>query len=247
MVSWWIGCRFGANSQKLAMIVILHQIISSSIWYNALFKFYYEVVQSFPPIEQNYSKVIESLKPWFGKDDLLVEVYVRELLKIVLQNSISNKIQISLQTLYDKLESYLPNLETLGVTSHKCACILCPMVEPCMPEEMLRAWQRSSFRTGDLPQDRLKNIMKFMLIEVDNEQRICLALSGFGIKRVKTFSSSKEKPVKNTFCTNKVKSNRRLQLLALCLLVVSMTNNLLVYFVVNHIEVQIVSLLKGCC
>lgn len=74
-----------------------------------------------------------------------------------------------------------------------------------MPEEMLRAWQRSSFRTGDLPQDRLKNIMKFMLLEVDNEQRICLALSGFGVKRVKTFSSSKEKPVKTFFAPTRSK------------------------------------------
>lgn len=123
----------------------------------------------------------------------------------MLQNSISNKSQISLQTLYNKLEYYLRNLETLSVTLDKCACILYPMVESCMPEEMLRAWQRSSFRTGDLPQDRLKNIMKFMLLEVDSEQRICLALSGFGLMRAKTFSSSKEKPVKNTFCTNKVK------------------------------------------
>lgn len=88
-----------------------------------------------------------------------------------------------MQTLYDKLESYLRNIETLGVTSDKCACILYPMVESCMPEEMLRAWQRSSFRTGDLPQDRLKNIIKFMLLEVDSEQRICLSLSGFVVKR----------------------------------------------------------------
>lgn len=39
----------------------------------------YEVVQRFPSIEQNFSnKVVESLKSRFGKDDLLVEVYVIE-------------------------------------------------------------------------------------------------------------------------------------------------------------------------
>ncbi|GIX74698.1 DUF1758 domain-containing protein [Caerostris extrusa] len=40
-----------------------------------------EVVESFPPNGANYSKTLESLKSRFGKDDLLVEVYVRELIK----------------------------------------------------------------------------------------------------------------------------------------------------------------------
>lgn len=141
----------------------------------------YEVVQSFPPIGPNYSKVTESLKSRFGKDDLLVEVYVRELLKIVLTNSLGSKNQMSLQALYDKLESYLRNLETHGVTTDKCASLLYPMVESCMPEDLLRAWQRSSHRTGESPQDRLNNLMAFMLSEVESEQRIGLAMSGFGV------------------------------------------------------------------
>ncbi|XP_024872411.1 uncharacterized protein LOC112454980 [Temnothorax curvispinosus] len=45
-----------------------------------------ELVASFPPIEENYDGAIASLKNRFGRDEVLVEVYVRELLKLVMQN-----------------------------------------------------------------------------------------------------------------------------------------------------------------
>jgi hypothetical protein len=37
-----------------------------------------EVVESFPPIGSNYSKAMECLKARFGREELLVEFYVRE-------------------------------------------------------------------------------------------------------------------------------------------------------------------------
>ncbi|XP_055928751.1 uncharacterized protein LOC129959881 [Argiope bruennichi] len=46
-----------------------------------------EVVKSFPLTGANYSKVIESLKSRFGRSDLLIEFYVRELLKLVIENT----------------------------------------------------------------------------------------------------------------------------------------------------------------
>ncbi|XP_071035173.1 uncharacterized protein [Parasteatoda tepidariorum] len=83
-----------------------------------------EVVESFPPTAANYTKAVDSLKARFGKDDLLVEVYVRELLKLIV--SVEKHERISMTSLYDKLESYLRALETLGVTTEKCASILFP-------------------------------------------------------------------------------------------------------------------------
>lgn len=35
----------------------------------------YELVKSYPPMAENYDKVIKSLKSRFGKDELLIEVY----------------------------------------------------------------------------------------------------------------------------------------------------------------------------
>ncbi|CAG9819716.1 unnamed protein product [Phaedon cochleariae] len=74
----------------------------------------YQLVKSYPPIAENYPNVIDSLKSRFGKDELLVEFYVPELLKLVLNNS---NTKVSLSTLFDKVESQLRALETLGVTS----------------------------------------------------------------------------------------------------------------------------------
>lgn len=104
----------------------------------------WELVSSFPPTAENYAKVIESLKNRFGRDELLVEVYVRELLKLVLQNALKPNEKIQLSTLYDKVESHLRSLETLGVTKDMCGAMLYPLVESSLPEEVLRAWQRSS-------------------------------------------------------------------------------------------------------
>ncbi|KAF2889058.1 hypothetical protein ILUMI_17115 [Ignelater luminosus] len=86
-----------------------------------------DLVNSFPPTNQNYDKVINSLKNRFGKDELLVEVYASKLSKI-----------------YDKLEVQLRALESLGVTKDKCAAMLYSLVESSLPEELIRTWQRQA-------------------------------------------------------------------------------------------------------
>ncbi|XP_011873724.1 PREDICTED: uncharacterized protein LOC105565276 [Vollenhovia emeryi] len=47
-----------------------------------------ELVKSFPSTGANYNKAITSLKNRFGRDDIVVEFYVRELLGLVLQNAV---------------------------------------------------------------------------------------------------------------------------------------------------------------
>lgn len=141
-----------------------------------------EVVDSFPPTGANYAKVIESLKARYGRDDLLVEVYVRELLKLIIVAH--TKENFSLTSLYDKLESYLRALETLGVTTDKCASILYPMVESCFPAEFLKAWNRSNIvSTSSDAKERLDNLMQFLKCEVEGDERINLAVAGFGLAK----------------------------------------------------------------
>ncbi|KAF2902792.1 hypothetical protein ILUMI_03394 [Ignelater luminosus] len=74
-----------------------------------------QVVESFPAMQENYENIIDSLKPTFGRQDLQIEVYVRELLKLILDNAISSG-KIDTSTLYDKIECQVRTLETLGVT-----------------------------------------------------------------------------------------------------------------------------------
>ncbi|KAJ8952734.1 hypothetical protein NQ317_017003 [Molorchus minor] len=96
----------------------------------------------------------------------------------------SNKCNLS--SLYDKLESQLRALETLNVSSDKCSAMLYPLVESCLPEEILRAWQRNTcFNLGSSLKDRLEKLMEFLKKEVESEERIALAASGFGWQRQK--------------------------------------------------------------
>jgi hypothetical protein len=81
---------------------------------------------------------VASLKARFGREELLVEVYVREVLKMII-SAHQAKESISLSSLYDKLESHLRALETLGVTTNTCSAVLFPLVESCFPEEFLTA------------------------------------------------------------------------------------------------------------
>lgn len=82
-------------------------------------------------------------------------------------------------------------LESLGVTTDKCNAMLYPLVESTMPEELLRAWQRHLVRPigqqnmeeeARRNEDRLSQLMKFLQAEVENEERITIAVSGFDMK-----------------------------------------------------------------
>ena len=50
-----------------------------------------QVVESFPATAENYRDIIECMQSRFGREDLQIEVYVRELLRLVLNNAITPK------------------------------------------------------------------------------------------------------------------------------------------------------------
>lgn len=152
-----------------------------------------EVVNSYPPTADNYDKAVLALKNHFGKDQLIVEVYVRELLRLVLNNPSDGKTTLS--SLYDQLETQLRALESLGVNSEMYAALLYPLVESASPEELLRAWQRH--------QSTLKVTTTKERLEKQTEERIALAVHGFWLgkssekpkeKRTKPKSDSKGLP-----------------------------------------------------
>ncbi|XP_015438745.1 PREDICTED: uncharacterized protein LOC107193756 [Dufourea novaeangliae] len=109
------------------------------------------------------------------------------LLGHVLQNAVKGNKRPSLASLYDKLESYIRALETLGVATDKCAAMLYPLVESSLPEEVLRAWQRNGQREAananeeGETKDRLTRMLTFLQCEVENEERIDMALQSFQI------------------------------------------------------------------
>ncbi|XP_031334021.1 uncharacterized protein LOC116164034 [Photinus pyralis] len=116
----------------------------------------------------NLYNIQDSLKSRYGREDLLIEVYVRELLKLIIQNATSTR-EIDLVSLYDKLETQLRALETLGVTTEKAANASIANLSDAIQREEIK------------PARRLANLMAFLKREVEGEERIALAAEGFGI------------------------------------------------------------------
>ncbi|GFU99653.1 putative RNA-directed DNA polymerase from transposon X-element [Trichonephila clavipes] len=144
------------------------------------------LVSSFPPTKNNYLKAITQLKERFGRDELLVQIYVRDLLSIVMKNA-AGRIKVDLSELCDLLESKLMALESLGRTKEKFAEFLEPLVESCLPENVLRAWERSRSVEDSSPQDSARSLDKllcFLRNEVQSEEMIKLARTGLGASRV---------------------------------------------------------------
>ncbi|XP_055941714.1 uncharacterized protein LOC129971763 [Argiope bruennichi] len=110
-----------------------------------------DLVESFPPSGANYNKAIQQLKSCFAKDELLIQIYVRELLNLVLMQA-KNGENFTLRALYHRLENQLRTLQTLRVTSEKYEAMLYPLVESALPEDLIKAlkenmWCYSSYLT----------------------------------------------------------------------------------------------------
>ncbi|GBN81174.1 hypothetical protein AVEN_236402-1 [Araneus ventricosus] len=60
-----------------------------------------------------------------------------------MKNTVTGKSSPDLSTLCDLLETKLRALESLGRTKEKFADFLEPLVECCLPESVLRAWERN--------------------------------------------------------------------------------------------------------
>lgn len=134
-----------------------------------------EVVDGFPPIDAIYAKAIESLKVHFSREDRLVEIYVRELLKIIISMQSTEKFPLII--LYNKHESYLRALETLEIATDTCSSILCLMVESCFIAEFLKAMNTTHTASASSnAKESLNNFMKFPTSEVEGDGRFNLSV-----------------------------------------------------------------------
>lgn len=131
---------------------------------------------------------VEALKNTYGRDGMLIKIYVRDLIQRMVQKAILKKVD--LVELVPQLTSQIRNLEQRGVTSDKCQDILYPMVESCLPEEVLQAWQRNP---GYI--NKLEYLLKFLNWEVHNQMERSPAKMEFGTATSLT-SSQPRKGVK---------------------------------------------------
>ena len=86
-----------------------------------------------------------------------------------------------LSSQYEGIDTQMRALETRGVATDKYAAMLFPLVESCLSEELLRAWQKhiDTSLVQQSGQTRLDNLTSFLKNEVDSEERITMAIQGF--------------------------------------------------------------------
>ncbi|UYV84338.1 hypothetical protein LAZ67_X001889 [Cordylochernes scorpioides] len=129
------------------------------------------LVRSYPLTTENYPKHCKTAR--FGDKVILTEVYVRQLLKLVINNA--RKKTLTLESLYDQVESHLRALESLGVTTQQNASFLYPLVESSLPED-ISARAKYSEDEGELPISINQRLQR----EVKGEQRLEYMREGFG-------------------------------------------------------------------
>lgn len=153
------------------------------------------LVESYQPC--NYKQCIEEIKKRYAKEELLIQIYVRELLALILI-----KTELDLTTLYDKMNAQLRALESLGVTKEKYSAFILPMVESALPQDILKVWERNTSHTNSM-EDELNNLLSFLQREVESDQRIILSKNTFmSIHKDKEESGSPVASASSLFTVN---------------------------------------------
>ncbi|UYV74931.1 hypothetical protein LAZ67_12001829 [Cordylochernes scorpioides] len=144
-----------------------------------------KLVDSYPLTAENYPKVIETLTERFGRPELLQQIYVRDLIRLMID--CSSKQQLKVTSFYDELVTHLRALESLNIEARQMSVFIFPMLEACLSEELMKAWQRSPLHdvkidANESTQTRVDLIMEFLQKEAAAEQDRALAGSKFGLK-----------------------------------------------------------------
>ncbi|KAJ8892412.1 hypothetical protein PR048_004992 [Dryococelus australis] len=116
--------------------------------------------------------VRDVLQNRFGRKDLFIEYYTREMLKLVVDNQ-----GMQLSTLHDRLETQLRALESLRVAADNYAAILFPLIESCLPVEILKNWQRSTSILTKTLKKQMDSLMTFLKAEIEGEEHVSLTHS----------------------------------------------------------------------
>ncbi|GFS70368.1 DUF1758 domain-containing protein [Trichonephila clavipes] len=98
-----------------------------------------------------------------------------------MKNAVSGRTKTDLSALYDELEGKLRSLESLGRTQEKYGDFLTSLVESCLPEDILMAWEGKRNTETDAKGSRtLEHFITLLRLEVQGEEMVQLAKSGFG-------------------------------------------------------------------
>ncbi|GFU86068.1 DUF1758 domain-containing protein [Trichonephila clavipes] len=99
---------------------------------------------------------------------------------MIMRNEATGRSKTDLPALYDELEAKIRALESLGRTQDKYGEFLSPLVESCLPEDIL-AFERIKNFKEDTPGEgeTLKLLMNFLKQKVKNDAMVDTARNNF--------------------------------------------------------------------
>ncbi|UYV84543.1 hypothetical protein LAZ67_X002574, partial [Cordylochernes scorpioides] len=184
-LSWWGQFSKINDDETLGDVDKFHYLLQAVVEGSRAQR----LVCSYPISEVNYPKVVQALKDRFGDKNLLIEHYIRRLLKLVVSNA--RKENLPLDEIYDDLTAHLKNLESLGVNTEMAGVFLYPLVESSLPLDIIQVWQRNpavgygikeeGAENGDKSDasGRLQAMMDFLRDEVKGAERMAFAKENF--------------------------------------------------------------------
>lgn len=99
-------------------------------------------VRGYPPVPGQYEKAWEALRNRYAPDHMLTEYYVRKLFMLMLGQVTGHK-SLSLSELFDEINTQVNNLGTLDIDLVQCSPFLLPLVESCLPDNILFDWNKA--------------------------------------------------------------------------------------------------------
>ena len=140
----------------------------------------YELMCDLAPTNENYLQVVEKLKEEYGNTDILLQVYISEVLKLAI-DSASGQVKLDSGRLYRKVDSHFRALQSLDLDKADPATWLYPLIESSMPRETLSLWMRSSEyqEKGTKERTRVHRLLEFWRKEEANRRRMEMAETAF--------------------------------------------------------------------
>ncbi|XP_035712075.1 uncharacterized protein LOC110855479 [Folsomia candida] len=173
-LEWWAQFKKIDEDEDLHVTDKFHYLVQSMVSGSKAA----DLIRSYPKTDANYPKAIGALKERYGKEDILVDLYTRELAQFLFE-----KEKLSLEKFYDRLQTQLQALESLGVKSERDTLFLRPIIETSLPKEIFNAWYRSPLYQEDgakvnPPKSRLDYLMQFLRQEVGREAKLKMFIGG---------------------------------------------------------------------
>ncbi|UYV60869.1 hypothetical protein LAZ67_1002644 [Cordylochernes scorpioides] len=182
-ISWWSRFKRIHEDRELDDDEKMHYLVQAMVPGSRA----HRLLGAYIHTGKNYESAIGALKGRFGDRKLLIELYLRKLINLVVPNA--RRQSANLDRLYDEISAYLQSLESLSIPSEYLEVFLFPLVESCLPTQILQGWQRTP-ETGygrddeqDVEQgkgDWLRALMGFLRAEIKAQQRINFSRIGVG-------------------------------------------------------------------